>query len=79
MLVFGIQGKMRAPEKPGTSQRFCAPDVDRPGGLMNKGAMPIFDHVHPKFIEATFSFPKFVPACKKSVYSICSFLRYSQF
>ena len=28
-------------------------------------------------IESTFSFPEFVPECKESVYSICSFLRYS--
>ena len=37
------------------------------------------DHTHPKISEITFSFPKFAPACKKSVHSICSFLRYSQF
>ena len=41
--------------------------------------MAIFDHAHPKIIEITFSFPDVVPACKKSVDSICSFLRYSQF
>ena len=41
--------------------------------------MATFEHAHRKIIESTFSFPEFVPACKKSVYSICSFLRYSQF
>ena len=40
--------------------------------------MAIFDHLQPKIIESTFSFPEFVPACKKSVYSICIF-RYRQF
>ena len=34
---------------------------------------------YPKIIEATFSFPEFVESCKKSVYSNCSLLRYSQF
>ena len=29
--------------------------------------MAIFDQVHPKIFESTFSFPEFVPACKKSV------------
>ena len=38
-----------------------------------------FDIIHPKIIEMTFSFPEFAPACKKSVNSINSFLRYSQF
>ena len=37
------------------------------------------NHAHPKIIKSTFSFPEFVPVWKKSVYSICSFLRYSQF
>ena len=46
---------------------------------MNIKAIAIFDHVHPKIIESTFSFPEFVLACSKSVYSICSFLKYSQF
>ena len=41
--------------------------------------MPIFDHSHRKLIEVTFSFPKFVKACKKQVYSINLLLRYSQF
>ena len=36
-------------------------------------------HAHPKIIEATISFPKFVAPCKKSIYSNCSFLRYIQF
>ena len=36
-------------------------------------------HAYPKIIESTFSFPQFVPACKRSVYSICSFLRHNQF
>ena len=35
--------------------------------------------VHPKIIEITFSFPDFAPVSKKSVHSINSFLRYSQF
>ena len=35
--------------------------------------MAIFDQTHSKIIESTFSFPEFVPACIKSVYSICSF------
>ena len=41
--------------------------------------MAIFDHAHPNIIESTFRFPEFIPACKKSVNSIYSFLRYSQF
>ena len=41
--------------------------------------MAIFDHIHPKITGSNFGFPEFVPACKKPVYSICSFLRYSQF
>ena len=40
---------------------------------------PIFDQAHPKIIEITFYFPEFAPPCKKSVHSIYSFLRYSQF
>ena len=31
-------------------------------------------HAHPKNIDVFFSFPKFLLACKKSVYSICLFL-----
>ena len=42
-------------------------------------AIPISHHAHPKTIEITFSFPEFAPACKISVHSIYSFLRYSQF
>ena len=30
--------------------------------------MAIFDQAHPKINDSTFSFPEFVPACKKSVY-----------
>ena len=37
--------------------------------------MAIFDYTHPKIIETTFSFPESVPACKKSVFLICLFLR----
>ena len=36
-------------------------------------------NTHPKIIESAFSFPEFVKACKRSVYSICSLLRYNQF
>ena len=46
---------------------------------MNQMATPNFDHINPKIIEITFSFPEFAPACKKSVHSINSFFRYSQF
>ena len=38
--------------------------------------MAVLDHTYPKIIESTFSFPEFVPACKKSLYFICSFLKY---
>ena len=41
--------------------------------------MAISHHAHPKIIEITFGFPEFAPACKISVHSIYSFLRYSQF
>ena len=41
--------------------------------------MPIFDQANPKIIETTFCFPEFAKPCKKSVHSIYSFLRYSQF
>ena len=34
-----------------------------------------FDHAHTNIIETPFSFSQFIPACKKSVYSICSFLK----
>ena len=43
------------------------------------GHTPIFDYIFPKIIEITFSLPEFPPLCKKSVHSINSFLRYSQF
>ena len=36
-----------------------------------------FDHAHTNIIETPFSFSQFIPACKKSVYSICSFLKQS--
>ena len=36
-------------------------------------------NIHPKIIEITFSFPEFAPACKRSLHSINSFLRYCQF
>ena len=35
-------------------------------------------HAYLKITEATCSFPEFVASCKKSVYSNCSLLRYSQ-
>ena len=41
--------------------------------------MAISDYAHPKIIESTFSFPKFVPTSEKSISSIFSFSRYSQF
>ena len=34
-----------------------------------------FDHAHTNIIETPFSFSQFIPACKKSVYFICSFLK----
>ena len=37
------------------------------------------DHAHPQNIEVTFYFPEFAPSCKKSVHSIYSFLRYTNF
>ena len=43
-----------------------------------KGHTFIFDHGHPTIIIVTFSFPKFVSACSKSVYSIDSFFRSNQ-
>ena len=39
----------------------------------------MFDQTHQKMIEITFSFLEFASAYKKSVHSINSFLRYSQF
>ena len=46
---------------------------------MTQVAKHIFYQSHPKIIEATFSFPAFVKARKKSVYSINSFFRCNQF
>ena len=48
------------------------------------GSHELNDHTHfwpgpPKIIEITFCFPQFAPPCKKSVHSIYSSLRYSQF
>ena len=40
--------------------------------------MITFDYTHPKIMKSTFSFPEFVPACKK-FNSIHAFLRYSHF
>ena len=40
---------------------------------------PFFDHAHPKNFQLPFNLRKNVTACKKSVNSICSFLRYRQF
>ena len=37
---------------------------------------PIFEHSHPIIIKLTFSFPKFVSACKKPAHFFTSFLRY---
>ena len=42
------------------------------------GSHELTCHGHPIITESTLNFPEFVPASKKSVYSICSFLRYSQ-
>ena len=42
-------------------------------------ASPIFDLTHPIIIKVTFSFHKFVSACKKSAQFINSFLRYSRY
>ena len=46
---------------------------------MNYMGRVSFEHIHPKIIKITFSFPEFAPAYKKVVYSINSFLRYIQF
>ena len=46
---------------------------------MSQMATPNLDHIHPKIIEITFSFPEFAQARKKSVHSIDWLLRYSQF
>ena len=42
-------------------------------------AMVIFDNAHSKIIETIFCSAEFVPTFKKSICSICSLLRYSQF
>ena len=42
-------------------------------------ATPIFDHAHPNNFWSALNFCDHVSACKKSVYSICSFFRYCQF
>ena len=47
--------------------------------MMHKTPHPFFDHTHPKVYEVTFNFLEFVSRCKKSVYSINSFLKYCQF
>ena len=41
--------------------------------------LPIFDHTHPIIINVTFSFHKFVSACKKSAQFTDSLLRLSIF
>ena len=61
-----------------TQKYNCRDSVQILGFHEHKGHSH-FDHVHSKIIESTFSFPEFVLACNKSVYSICSFLKYSQF
>ena len=43
------------------------------------GSHYLTGHTHPKTNESTFIFLEFVPACKKSVHSICLFFRYSRF
>ena len=42
-------------------------------------ALLIFDRTHPIIIKVTFSFHKFVSACKKLAQFIDSFLRYGRF
>ena len=42
---------------------------------MNQNAKAIFDHIHQKITETTLNFSEFVPARKKSVYFISSFLK----
>ena len=39
---------------------------------------PFFYHANPKNVQSPFNFCDHVSTCKKSVYSICSFFRYSQ-
>ena len=38
--------------------------------------IPTFDNVHPKYFQSSLNFHKFVPAYKKPLNSICTFLRY---
>ena len=38
----------------------------------------IFDHAHPQNFPSFFNLREFVPVCKKTVNSICSFLKYIQ-
>ena len=40
---------------------------------------PIFDHAHPRSFQSPFNLHKCATAYKKSVTSICSFLRYGHF
>ena len=44
---------------------------------MTQKATPIFDHAHPKIIKVAFGFRN-VLVCKKAMYCIYSFLKYSQ-
>ena len=39
---------------------------------------PSFDYVHPIIIKVTLSFPKVVPACKKSAHFINLLLKHHQ-
>ena len=48
-------------------------------GPMISEASPIFNHTHPIIIKATFGFPKFASAYKKSVHFTNSVFRYSTF
>ena len=45
----------------------------------NYSGLPTFKSQFLKYTESTFSFPEIVSTWKKSLYSICSFLRYSRF
>ena len=42
-------------------------------------ALPIFDHTHPTILKVTFSFHKFVSACKNAAQFMDLFLRYNRF
>ena len=42
-------------------------------------ALPIFDHTHPAILKVTFSFHKFVSACKNAAQFMDLFLRYNRF